>query len=1040
MFSRFIHRRRKILPTCYLEIIFFTVSNDLHHVVDEPQVAVNVDVGAGESNLRQDDGIIDEMTLSPIEAGDAGDVEVTTSAAGPDSDGSRGATCADADVPGGGGGAVSSARPEPQQQKAGESDDLDDGHDPNSRMFLQRYFTDHPSLLVPSTTVRFRSGHSGSRVVENEESQIVLEERYDPATRARTIEVRRVRSGTKGLQILRAVYTTMCLLWVGIFVVFCVQMLLVMVLDLAVFSGETSLSSSLDFWIGAGIFLGLYRLCFAVSEGMVIAMRFVADAWSGHYMIKEFFVLRKNLVFVDWAFFVFLFAAPLSTLIACLFARLDDYWEITLLVWFFCVTAFFCLFACCACYFEVRGAVSFVADYHFGGADTDVPVWQACKKCALLGQVKRYSGKRKARYLARSIVRADDDTEEEAVDIVGSSYQESTSCWSRFTTWSFLSERCRLFRVLDEPKKLYCIDDAQGLRPFVTKWTWSLERVYCNPNSSRYIAIIKGPGAMTRRQISSSLVCTFIGIIFTILLICSVLTWFDASWAVIVIATVVLLIFFSCKMRRVRKLWKVISAMRKQKNDFEAEDEASRFFATTDAGDHETGERSVDCQHAGDADVDATNNRKPPRRVRLPRYASEHIEGPNMGLYVVTHEMRVTEAAAPFCWFMMALEVGLFYVWPLVVLYSLNTKAVATVYLLAVGISGLRHYFNIVSVIEETGTMNLSPGTSRSDRWTKQSRLTDVVDRISTDKSKSLWVFFLAILTVLFLFLYFGALGGPTYDSNNNATLTYLPDYFYPPQLQDVQYPTCAFGKTGSPGLENRSLADFAFLSSLAYRSDSVVNQELEGWFGSNENVTDESQFVTAYRTETGTTGIPVFFRLFRFETAEGSVGIVSVRGSTDAVDWLVNNQLWQAAILVQGVRALLPLGNVFTPALPSKSPKLTDLQLSIFGNPSLFLTDFVCLNRTCRDYQQPAIRFDHTGVLLPRDDTLCSIIEGFPGVHVCGYHWALTWWRHRHNFRSSSRGSSSRGVWPKCSAIGFVIHAASFPRRARQIHFQYCS
>lgn len=107
---------------------------------------------------------------------------------------------------------------------------------------------------------------------------------------------------------------------------------------------------------------------------------------------------------------------------------------------------------------------------------------------------------------------------------------------------------------------------------------------------------------------------------------------------------------------------------------------------------------------------------------------------------------------------MLYREIVLFYVWPIVVLYLLQTSGVATVYMIGVGISGFRHYFNIVAVIEETGTMNLKPGRSRRKRWLKQARLTDIVDEISTDKSKRVWLAVLASLSVIFLLLFIGGL------------------------------------------------------------------------------------------------------------------------------------------------------------------------------------------------------------------------------------------------------------------------------------------
>lgn len=205
---------------------------------------------------------------------------------------------------------------------------------PNNKLYLEEYFRDHYSLLVPSSAVRFRSGHAaGTRVIENESNQIILEERYDPGTKSRTIEVKRVRSSTKGVLVLRALYTIVCALWVGIFLVVAIQVMLSLVLDLSVLSGQTSYSDKFSIFKVVGMSLGLIQLCFTFSEGMVIATRFLIDTWSGHHLVKEFFFMRKNLVFVDWMFFVFFLGIPLVTAIVSLFARSDDWWIITGITW-----------------------------------------------------------------------------------------------------------------------------------------------------------------------------------------------------------------------------------------------------------------------------------------------------------------------------------------------------------------------------------------------------------------------------------------------------------------------------------------------------------------------------------------------------------------------------------------------------------------------------------------------------------------------------------------------------------------------------------
>jgi hypothetical protein len=157
---------------------------------------------------------------------------------------------------GGGGGGTSMAS---SIMNSGNRGGFGNNNHHNNNLVLERYFVDHQSLAVPSSTVRFRGTNdakanarnsiiannhhrnktqpallapAGSYVIENEYQQIILEERIDMKTHQRTIQVKSVQSGNKGLQVLRGVYVIVFFAWVGIFVVFCVQVMLNMVLEL----------------------------------------------------------------------------------------------------------------------------------------------------------------------------------------------------------------------------------------------------------------------------------------------------------------------------------------------------------------------------------------------------------------------------------------------------------------------------------------------------------------------------------------------------------------------------------------------------------------------------------------------------------------------------------------------------------------------------------------------------------------------------------------------------------------------------------------
>ena len=375
-----------------------------------------------------------------------------------------------------------------------------------NQLITSSYFQDHWSLLVPSSSVRFRGNAKeafeshGCFVIENENNQIVIEERLhvtgespdgtEPPSTKRSIQIKRVRSSSKGLQLLRALYTIVCILYAGIFLAFAVQLTLNIVLDLAIISGDTTQSEP-QWWHAPPLLLALIQFCHTFAEGMVLVTRFVIDSWSGHYLVKEFFptppFMRKNLVATDWLFFTFLLGIPLLVLIGAFFAGADNAWVITGVCWFTSVGIFFVAFAGYAVYYEVRGAIAFVMNHDYPDQDLSLAFsrdsfWQACKRCILMRQTRRYSGKKRVSYFAKTLMEResyDSDGEEiddqekvfgkDSVEIVEGSYKEKTGLWSKMTMWTIFT-KYKLFRVLDTPKKLYNIDDAQGLRPFVTKW------------------------------------------------------------------------------------------------------------------------------------------------------------------------------------------------------------------------------------------------------------------------------------------------------------------------------------------------------------------------------------------------------------------------------------------------------------------------------------------------------------------------------------------------------------------------------------------
>jgi hypothetical protein len=61
----------------------------------------------------------------------------------------------------------------------------------------------------------------------------------------------------------------------------------------------------------------------------------------------------------------------------------------------------------------------------------------------------------------------------------------------------------------------------------------------------------------------------------------------------------------------------------------------------------------------------------------------------------------------------------------------------------------------------------------------------------------------------------------------------------------------------------------------------------------------------------------PASFKLVTFE--ETGLAVVLIRGTQNPFDLLADSQLWSAAILMQVLRSILPLGGAWTPILDGK-------------------------------------------------------------------------------------------------------------------------
>jgi hypothetical protein len=113
------------------------------------------------------------------------------------------------------------------------------------------------------------------------------------------------------------------------FFVFCLQVLLFLVLDLAVESGATAVNAEFHFGAIFGVFLAMVTFVIAFTEALVIAGQYIIDTWEGHFLAKQFVFKNIRATAVDWIFFFFFLFAPLIIMCVSLFMRLPNWWEIT---------------------------------------------------------------------------------------------------------------------------------------------------------------------------------------------------------------------------------------------------------------------------------------------------------------------------------------------------------------------------------------------------------------------------------------------------------------------------------------------------------------------------------------------------------------------------------------------------------------------------------------------------------------------------------------------------------------------------------------
>ncbi|CAJ1933045.1 unnamed protein product [Cylindrotheca closterium] len=777
-------------------------------------------------------------------------------------------------------------------------------------------FQDHFSLPKESCMVRSRKKANGVRVYDPGFSQqVVIEETYDENNGLK-IEVKKMTDVTTGHQLMNAFYAIVAALFAGFLFVFCLQILLFVVLDLSIESGATSFNKTADGeednsirWSTViGVAFALISFSHYFAEALVIAGSFIMDAYNDHPLSRTF-ILKGNKhghVIIEWLFLSCFFLFPIFVGCVGLLAASDKWWYYTSLSWFILVMAFFCIFCFCVVFYEVGSCYSFVANRQ--DADSDF-ILDVLKRCVLLRQTRRMSGYVTSSGLARNVF-----TNTEATDhtrksqIYKSSLEIHTPIWTRLVSCmpSFLYTN-----LSENPKTIHTIPDVQDYRPFLTKHTWSLERIFCRPEPSRYISIVRGPGALTKGQLRSSVICSLLSMFFICLLVAGFLVWFGLGAGPIIVFLLIVLALSWSSLRNTYtlvRLGKDLIEVREAKktNYKKAQDKAQK------EGDEENGQAAPPA---------AAAESEPSRRSTVTFQKTDHKAKISEAVFHITQLERHYEPTEALCWISFIVELGIFFVYPTISLFYIGDSSLGGVFVVLSIVSNIRWYMNIVTAIEETGNMDLVGGDTPAETWANKARLNQIVGSISANGAYKGWRVLMTSLGFAFILILL-----TTFDSGAIAAaaapLTYLPygEWEYPGASEDMRYPTCTLSRLKGGFADQSTMLDFAWMAGAAYVADNQTQASLDTWFENSPGVMDLQPVVDEFRSrEDPKNEIAVKFKLISVPGpgAGETTAIIMIRGTVNQFDMLADAQLWSAAALMQWLRGIIPIGEIWTEIFP---------------------------------------------------------------------------------------------------------------------------
>jgi hypothetical protein len=643
-------------------------------------------------------------------------------------------------------------------------------------------------------------------------------------------------------------------------------------------TGLTLQQESLDVFSFFGTMLAIPIFVAGLSQIMVIANTFVIDTWTGSKFMKT--VTNWDSTLVDWLSLLVFIGFPVIIAAISLYTGTDNWWDITSISWFILVFAYYIVFMVSAVYYEVDGCLELVR-YHpefaskrnlknsnlAANPERSEHTLETFYDALVLRLNQRLSGDKHVTYIVTG-----SETNPRALThddlIKKESFDSYTGLWTRITRLKCMS--C-FYEELPEPVRQFQVDDVLEFTPFVTSSSWGLEALYCRNRSTRFVAIIDGVSALTKGQVKSTLFCFLFGTTVTLFFIVGFLVWLQAGALVICIVT---FLYFILVWHTTRNSLGIYAAYKKV---LSREDGNIRSIV------HNT---------------------------------------PSDAMYQVQETYRVTKPKILFCCIVLVMQLIFLYIIPIVALFSAGNNRVGIVFVILGLTTAIRDVFNAPACLRELGSMDGIENNNKDKdgslgEWREKHRLGRILSEISVGKRSNFWVgvFLVFVLAFCGIFIAAIALGS---DNGVTKTMKFADrDEFLYEGSGSLNYASCSLGHNiQSPdGLDN-SLADFAFLSNVAYLDDNAANIAIDEWFSSDsvENLSqDVTDFSTKYQAEFGQS--PVKYKLFDFPDTK--LKIVAIRGTSNPWDALTDAQLWSSAALSQYIRSILPLGELWTPILP---------------------------------------------------------------------------------------------------------------------------